>query len=53
MITKDVVGLSVEEQKCKHVANSDIECVVNSIASHHVIPKKGLFTTYKVETLVL
>ena len=53
MIAEDVVVLSVEEKKCEYVTNSDIECIVNSIASYHVIPKKGLFTTYKAETLVL
>ena len=39
--------LSVEEQKCEHVANNYVEWVVDFAASHHVIPKKGLFTTYK------
>ena len=48
MIAKEAVVLSVEEQKCKHVANNDVEWVVDSTASHHVIPTKRLFTTYKV-----
>ena len=39
--------LSLEEQKCKHVAKNDVEWVVDSAASHHVIPTKRLFTTYK------
>ena len=47
VIDGDVVVLSVEEQKCEHVANNYVEWVVDSAASHHVIPKKGLFTTYK------
>ena len=41
--------MSIEEQKCEHVTNNDVEWVVDSIASHHVIPMKGLFTTYKAE----
>ena len=48
MIDKDVVVLSIEEQKCEHVANNDVEWVVDSATSHQVIPRKGLFTTYKV-----
>ena len=48
MIAEDVVVLSIEEQKCKHVANNDVEWVVNSAAPHHIIHTKGLFTTYKV-----
>ena len=39
--------LSIEEKKCEHVANNDVEWVVDFVASHHVIPTKGLFTTYK------
>ena len=45
---EDVVMLSLEEQKCEHVAKNDVEWIVNSAASHHVIPTKRLFTTYKV-----
>ena len=52
VIVKDVVVLFVEEQKCEHVANNDVEWVVNYAASHLVIPRKGLFTTYKEGTLV-
>ena len=48
MIDEDVVVLSVEEQKCEHVANNDVEWVVDFSAPHHIIPTKGLFTTYKV-----
>ena len=48
MIAKNVVVLSVEKQKCEHVANNDVEWVVDSTAPHHIIPTKGLFTTYKV-----
>ena len=47
MIAEDVVVLSVEEQKCEHVANNDVEWVVDFATSHHVIPRKWLFTTYK------
>ena len=48
MIVEEVVMFSVGEQKCKRVANNDVEWVVDSAASHHVIPTKGLFTTYKI-----
>ena len=48
MFHKDVLMLSFEEQKCKHISKNDVEWVVDSAASHHVIPTKGLFTTYKV-----
>ena len=33
---------------CEHVANNDVEWVVDSVAPHHIIPIKGLFTMYKV-----
>ena len=39
--------LSLEEQKCEHVAKNNVEWVVDSATSHHVIPTKRLFTTYK------
>ena len=39
--------LSIEEQKCEHVANNDVEWVVDSTAFHHVFLTKWLFTTYK------
>ena len=39
--------LSIEEQKCQHVTNNDVEWVVNFAAPYHIIPTKGLFTTYK------
>ena len=42
-----VVVLSVEEQKCEHVANNDDEWVVDSEATHHVIRTKDFFTSYK------
>ena len=48
---EDVLMLSLEEQKCKHVAKNDVECVVDSAASHHVIPTKRLFTIYKASDL--
>ena len=48
VIVEDVVVLFFEEQKCEHVANNDVEWVVDSATSHQVIPRKGLFTTYKV-----
>ena len=47
MIAEDVVLLSIKEQKCEHVANNDVEWVVDSASSHHVISIKELFTTYK------
>ena len=47
MIDGDVVVFSIEEQKCEHVANNDVGWVVDSAAPHHIIPSKGLFTTYK------
>ena len=40
---KDVVILSLQEQKYEHVAKNNIEWVVDLEASHHVIPTKGLF----------
>ena len=48
VIAEDVVLLSIEEQKCEHVANNDVEWVVDSVASHYVIPIKELFITYRV-----
>ena len=39
--------LSIKEQKCEHVANNNVEWVVDSASSHHVISTKELFTTYK------
>ena len=47
MIDEDVMVLSIEDQKCEHVAKNDVEWVVDSAAPHHIIPTKGLFTTYK------
>ena len=47
MIDEDVVVLSIEEQKCERVANNDVESVVDFAAPYHIIPTKGLFTTYK------
>ena len=47
MIVKDVMVLFVEEKKCKHVANNDVEWVVDMATSHYVIRTKGLFTMYK------
>ena len=39
--------LSIEKQKCEHVTNNDDERIVDSASSHHVMPMKGLFITYK------
>ena len=50
VIDEDVTVLSIEEKKCEHVANNDVEWVVDSTAPHHIIPTKGLYT--KQETLV-
>jgi hypothetical protein len=44
---EEVVVLSVQEQKCEHVDNIDDEWVVDSVATHHVVRTKELFTTYK------
>ena len=52
VIDEDVMVLFIEEQKCEHVTNNDVEWVVDSATPHHIIPMKGLFTTYKAETLV-
>ena len=49
MFDEDVVMLSLEEQKCEHVAKNDVEWVVDLAVSHYVIPTKGLFTTYRVD----
>ena len=43
MFHENVLILSLEEQKCEHVA----KWIIDSAASHHVIPTKGLFATYK------
>ena len=47
VIDEDVVVPFIEKQKCEHVANNDIEWVVDFAAPHHIIPMKGLFTMYK------
>ena len=52
VIAKDVLVLSIEEQKCEHVANNDVEWVADSATPHHIIPIKGLFTKYKARDLV-
>ena len=44
MFGEDVLMLSLEEQKCEYVAKKDVEWVVDSAASHHVISTKGSFT---------
>ena len=41
MIAEDVVVFFVEEQKCEHVTNNDVDCAIDLATSHHVIPKKG------------
>ena len=48
VIAEGAVVLSIEEQKCEHIANNDVEWVVDSATPYHIIPTKGLFTTYKV-----
>ena len=47
MIAEEVMMLFIEEQKCEHIANNDVEWVVDLVASHHIIPMKGLCTMYK------
>ena len=48
VIADGAMVLSIEEQKCEHIVNNDVEWVVDSVAPHHIIPMKGLFTMYKV-----
>ena len=51
VIDEDVMVLFIEEQKCEHVTNNDIEWVVDSATPHHTISTKGLFTTYKARDI--
>ena len=46
VIAKDIMVLSIEEQKCEHVVNNNIVWV-GLATSHHVIPTKWLFTVCK------
>ena len=40
--------LLYNQEYCCHVAEQDVECVVDSEASYHCIPKREYFSTYKV-----
>ena len=44
MFDEDVLMLSLEEQKCEHVAKKDVKWVVDLVAFHHVISTKRSFT---------
>ena len=48
VIADGAMVLSIEEQKCEHIVNNDVEWVVDSATPHHIISMKGLFTMYKV-----
>ena len=50
---EDVLMLSLEEQKCEHVAKNDVEWVVDSAASTMLSPQKGCSPHTKQATLVL
>ena len=41
------VTLLCNQEDCCHVAELDVEWVVDSAASHHYIPKREYFSTYK------
>ena len=41
------VTLLCNQGDCCHVAEQDIDWVVDSIASYHCIPKREYFSTYK------
>ncbi|KAF8387595.1 hypothetical protein HHK36_026248 [Tetracentron sinense] len=47
MSSEDVVVLSFGEEECLHVADQDIEWVVDTAASYHATPNKEFFTSYK------
>ena len=55
-IDEDVVVLFIEEQKCEHVANNDVEWVVDSAAppppSTILSLRRGCLPRTKQETLV-
>ncbi|KAF8378616.1 hypothetical protein HHK36_029964 [Tetracentron sinense] len=48
MSSEDVVVLSFGEEEYLHVADQDIEWVVDTAASYHATPNKEFFTSYKV-----
>ena len=47
VIDEDVVVLSIEEQKCEHVANNDIEWVVDSAAPTILSLQRGCLPRIK------
>ena len=40
--------LLCNQEDCCHVAEQDVEWVVDSTASYHCVPKREYFSTYKV-----
>ena len=54
VIDEDVVVLSIEEQKCKHVANNDVEWVFDPAAPPPTILslRRGCLPRTRQETLV-
>ena len=38
--------VSTGENECLHIANPQVEWVINSATSYHVTSKRGLFNTY-------
>ena len=53
MIVEDIVVLSIEEQKCEHVVNNDVERVVDFPASLYPYERWGCLPNTKQGTLVL
>ena len=51
VIDEDVVVLSIEEQKCEHVTNNDVEWVVDSAAPPSYYPYKRV--VYHVQSMRL
>ena len=41
------VTLLCNQKDCCHVAEQDVEWVVDSVTSYHYIPKREYFSTYK------
>ena len=44
----DEVTLLYNQEDCCHVADEDVEWVVDSTASYHIVPKRKYFSTYKL-----
>ena len=41
------VTLLYNQENCCHIAEQDVEWVVDSAASYHCVPKREYFSTYK------